>query len=288
MQTEIRVINSFSINGKGGNPAGVVLNADNFSLEEKQKIAAKAGFPETAFVSTSKVADYKLEFFTPLKQIPHCGHATIATFSFLKQQGVIKSTRSSKETVDGCRSIIFKHGEAFMEQQTPSFTSFEEIPRLLGGLNLSSQALLDRLLPCIVNTGNSFLIVPIKDEQTLSQIDYDRDKIIQLSKQFGLIGLYLYTPRQDLFDATTRMFAPFYGIDEEAATGMAAGPLAAYLYCKAKVIKSHFKIEQGQFMKPASPSLLNVLLEVESGTIQKIFAGGSAYVSHKIFVNLKN
>ena len=60
---EVNLVNSFTYNGKGGNPAGVVLNADRFSSEQKQRIAKEAGFPETAFVSSSEVADYKLEFF---------------------------------------------------------------------------------------------------------------------------------------------------------------------------------------------------------------------------------
>jgi PhzF family phenazine biosynthesis protein len=183
MKIEIHVINAFSINGTGGNPAGVVLNADDLSSQEKQNIAAKAGFPETAFVSASKVADYKLDFFTPIKQIPHCGHATIATFSFLKQQGMIKGDRSSKETIDGCRSIIFKDGEAFMEQQSPTFKPFEELPALLDALQISSECLLAGLEPYIVNTGNSFLIVPVKNESILESINYNTSEVYELSHQ---------------------------------------------------------------------------------------------------------
>jgi predicted PhzF superfamily epimerase YddE/YHI9 len=82
------------------------------------------------------------------------------------------------------------------------------------------------------------------------------------------------------------MFAPFYGIDEEAATGMAAGPLAAYLYKKAKINKDLFAIEQGRFMQPASPSLIRVSVEVCEGFIQKIYAGGAAYVSHTRTIEL--
>ncbi len=54
---KIHVINAFSIDNKEGNPAGVVFDADNLSNDAKQAIATAAGFPETAFVSSSKVAD---------------------------------------------------------------------------------------------------------------------------------------------------------------------------------------------------------------------------------------
>ncbi|WP_245823732.1 PhzF family phenazine biosynthesis protein [Photobacterium proteolyticum] len=46
---------------------------------------ASFGLSETAFVSQSDVADFKLAFFTPNRRIAHCGHATIATFSCLTQ-----------------------------------------------------------------------------------------------------------------------------------------------------------------------------------------------------------
>jgi len=99
----VQVVNAFVDNGRGGNPAGVVLNAERFSQAQKQAIAAKVGLSETAFVSPSRTADFKLEFFTPTRQIPHCGHATIATFSYLVQLGLLDGARSSKEMLDGNR-----------------------------------------------------------------------------------------------------------------------------------------------------------------------------------------
>ena len=51
------------------------------SNEQKILIAQKVGLSETAFFSKSTVTDFKLDFFTPTRQIAHCGHATIAAFS---------------------------------------------------------------------------------------------------------------------------------------------------------------------------------------------------------------
>ncbi len=281
MKVAVKIISAFSIEETGGNPAGVVFNADEFSNQTKQEIATKAGFPETAFISSSVVADYKLDFFTPTRQIPHCGHATIATFAYLKKRGKIKGDRSSKETIDGTRTIVFKNGQAFMEQKAPSFNvPHEYINEIILSLKLDHNDLVPGLLPTIVNTGNSFLIVPVKDQNVLSGIEYNREQIYKLSERLGLIGYYLYTdmPNSNLLDATTRMFAPFYGIEEEAATGMAAGPLAAYLYQMGKK-KDLFQIEQGRFMKPASPSLIQVQLVLSGNEITRLFAGGDAYIS---------
>jgi predicted PhzF superfamily epimerase YddE/YHI9 len=84
------------------------------------------GLSETAFVSKSNIADFKLYFFTLTRQIAHCGHATIATFSYLSQQGRIKEVFSSKENIEGKRENLIQGDLAFMEQEAPRFQNVEK------------------------------------------------------------------------------------------------------------------------------------------------------------------
>ncbi|MBD2754942.1 PhzF family phenazine biosynthesis protein [Spirosoma validum] len=282
MNVRVKIINAFSIDNAGGNPAGVVLNADALTSAEKQQIAAKVGVPETAFVSRSQTAAIKLDFFTPAKQIPHCGHATIAVFSYLRQQGLLSGDVSSKETIDGNRTIFFESGKAFMEQKAPTYSKPErDYPVIYQSIGITEEDLVPGLSPMIVNTGNSFLVIPLNDERILTNLNPNFEQIQAISGRYGLIGYYAYTqPENDTFlQATTRMFAPLYGIDEESATGMAAGPLACFLYDNNLVDTNLIRIEQGKFMSHPSRSLLEVRLETESRTIKKLFAGGNAYVS---------
>nr|WP_054536353.1 PhzF family phenazine biosynthesis protein [Herpetosiphon geysericola] len=74
------IVNALIDGARGGNPAGVVFQADGLTIEQKLAVVQQVGLSETAFVSASNVATIKLEFFTPTRQIAHCGHATIATF----------------------------------------------------------------------------------------------------------------------------------------------------------------------------------------------------------------
>lgn len=62
MKVEAYLVNSFTANGSGGNPAGVVLNADNLSNEAKLAIAQAVGYSETAFVSQDDEVDFELSF----------------------------------------------------------------------------------------------------------------------------------------------------------------------------------------------------------------------------------
>ena len=289
MNIDVKVINAFAVDGKGGNPAGVILNADYISAEQKQIVASKLAFPETAFVSKSDVADFKLDFFTPTKQIPHCGHATIGTFTYLKKTGFISGQHSSKETIDGIREILFKNGHAFMEQKPPVYETLndDEIQAVLASLKLPAADVLPGLTPTIVNTGNGFLIVPIKSEEVLRDLQSVPEQIARISEKFGLIGYYLYTPvTGEATQVTTRMFAPFYGIAEEAATGMAAGPLACYLHDIVGHKQTRYLIEQGRFMVPPSGSLLEVHLVTKSHKIEKLYVGGNAYVFSEVSIEI--
>jgi len=288
MRINVKIINAFSVNNLGGNPAGVVLDAEKLDSETKQLIAAKLGISETAFVSTSVTADFKLEFFTPTKQIAHCGHATIATFSYLKQIGKIKANHSSKETIDGLRNIYFEGDNAFMEQKSPSYQiPKESINNILTSLNLKTADIPTGLMPTIVNTGNSFLIIPVNNETILKEIQPDYEKIKQVSEQYHLIGYYAYTSTTDdkNVDATSRMFAPLYGIDEESATGMAAGPLGCFLYDNG-IGKTNINIQQGKFMNIPSASLLKININIKEDKIINLFAGGSAYTSNEVIIEI--
>lgn len=286
---EVQVVNAFVDDNHGGNPAGVVLNADNLSNEQKLSIAKKAGLSETAFVSRSSVADFKLDFFTPVRQIAHCGHATIATFSYLAQLGLIKSQSSSKETIDGRRDILLQGDLAFMEQKPPVYSSIhgreEKIVRSLG---LTEKDILTNAPISIINTGNSFLIIPVANESALKNIIPDYDLINEISEELNLIGYYVFcTQTEDQErDVNTRMFAPRFGIKEEAGTGMAAGPLACYLYDILGLKKDRFLIQQGWFMKPASESLIIVNLSLDNGKITKIMAGGKGIPLTSLMFNI--
>ena len=277
MKIVIQVVGAFTDDGKGGNPAGVVLQSERFSQTQKQLIAAKAQFSETAFVSPSQSADYKLEFFTPSKQIPHCGHATIATFGYLFQTGQITGQTSSMETIDGNRAILFVDDMAFMEQRAPRYEAISA-QEVLSSLGINSEQLLDGYSPIIVNTGNSFVLVPLRDEAAVRGVHPKFETIEQISAKYNLIGYYVFSRQTQVAgrDAGARMFAPLYGIQEESATGMAAGPLACYLNDYMKIQRDQFIIEQGLLMTPPSPSELIARLDLKNAKIQKLLVGGKS------------
>ncbi len=283
----VKIIQAFIDNGKGGNTAGVVLDADHLSTYEKQKVAAAMGLSEVAFVSSSTIADFKLDFFTPIRQIAHCGHATIAVFSYLSQIGRIQKGVSSKETIDGCKQIFLSGEDAFMEQSKPVYTDVDHA-RILHSLGLSDSDLIKGLPIQKVHTGNGFIIVPLKSIEKLRSLEVDFEAVTSLSNEFDVIGIYAFClpEKESQRQAISRMFAPAYGIKEESATGMAAGPLACYLWDKDVIRTQKIFIEQGSLMSIPSPSLITVDLLIRNGEIDMLIVGGKAHFSEEVMIEI--
>lgn len=203
---EVLIINAFVDGDEGGNPAGVVLDAERLSQDEKLKIAAQVGVSETAFVSPSESADFKLEFFTPTKQIADCGHATVTTFSYLAQQQIVTTSHSSKETIDGRREIYLEDNLVFMEQTAPKYKSLVEknvsLGDVLSSLGINENDLSKDAEPLIVNTGVNFLVIGLKGGNELQKIEPNFEAIEKISQELDLVGYYVFSRTLKKLDAT--------------------------------------------------------------------------------------
>lgn len=278
---EAWIVNALTDGGRGGNPAAIVLDADDLDATERLGIASRIGLSETAFVSRSDQATARLEFFTPTRQIAHCGHATIATFALLRSLGRIGDGRLSKETIDGLRTITVDGDQVFMEQRAPKYDRLANAPAQADRIRASIG--LERADVTIVDTGNRFAVIEVDGVEPLRAIVPDLPAIADLSEALDLVGYYVFsrTGAGPGRAATTRMFAPRYGIAEEAATGMAAGPLACLLHARHGFGQT-MTIEQGAFMPVPSPSAIEVRLEVRDGEIAGLYAGGRARVERRM------
>lgn len=280
---KIYIVRAFAADQDSGNPAGVVLDADNLSDNEKKSIAARVGFSETAFVEKSKNADFKVRFFTPTEEVDLCGHATIATYALLLEKGLIAEGNYTQELKAGILEIqVHADGFIFMEQTQPIFLEtidVEVIKEICGG-DLS----FDDLKSQIVSTGLRDILLPIRNRKALFSLKPNLEKLAALNKQTNSIGLHAFTLDTINSDSVAhcRNFAPLYGIPEESATGSSNGALACYLFKKGLLEGKSLEMmrfEQGYSME--NPSNIFVTLKVESQNIQKVFVGGRAVISNE-------
>ena len=121
---------AFSDDPAGGNPAGVVLDASTLSDAEMLAIAAEIGYSETAFITEDRGhGSYRVRYFSPLAEVPFCGHATVATAVALGP-GEHRFTTNAGEvpvTVDSDR-------RATLTSVATSTTELTDLPELLAAL----------------------------------------------------------------------------------------------------------------------------------------------------------
>lgn len=269
-------VSAFDFNKKGGNPAGVVLNADTLSEKEMLVIAGQLGFSETAFIMKSKLADFRLRFFTPVNEVPLCGHATIASFNLLRDMNIISTGEYTQETKAGILKLFIYDTYVLMEQTKPSYHEILRPEELLPCFKNEQDLFLENYPIQIVSTGLKDIIVPIKNLKTLLHTNLHMDAIQKLSEKYNVVGIHAFSLEtiENNF-AHTRNFAPLYGIDEESATGTANGALASYLKkYQGHACPNHLVFEQGDHMN--SPSRIQVQLTMKDKEIEKVYVGGSA------------
>lgn len=87
----VRQVDAFTSTPFGGNPAGVITEADTLTTEMMQKIASEMNLSESAYVTLPDLpdADFRLRFFTPEEEVNISGHATIASCYALFEDGRI-------------------------------------------------------------------------------------------------------------------------------------------------------------------------------------------------------
>lgn len=282
----VYTLNAFSRDVRGGNPAGVVLDAQGLSDEEMRAIAAEVGFSETAFLLPSETCDAKVRFFTPTDEVDFCGHATVGAFSLLWQLKEISHGTYTQETLAGELGVtVDASGRVVMDQSLPVFGKTYEPEAIASILRVTPDAIIDPVLPIQeVSTGLTDIFVPVDSEAHLNAVEPDFDAMAAFNETTDTVGFHLFVPQSS--PICCRNFAPRYGIDEESATGSSNGALACYLWTHG-LKKMDVSFLQGE--KMGSPSRLDATVHAHDGAISRIQVGGhaSAFATRQMNVNAR-
>lgn len=284
-------IDSFTKEKFTGNPAGVITNADGLTEFEMQKIARELNNSETAFIFSSSSANYDvhLRFFTPTREVPICGHATIAAHYARAIENNLGTSRIYHKTGAGILPIdIIKENDdckIVMTQGKIEFGSIidrENKSSLLSALKITNNDLLRDHPIQVVSTGHSKVMLGIKDKNILNQLKPNYDALSKLSEIIECNGYYIYTINSGDNDilAHGRMFAPAIGINEDPVTGNANGPLGAYLV-HHKLIKHDnslfkFKVKQGEAI--GRPGIIEVEVAIKNEEPVEVKISGDAII----------
>ncbi|KJC51903.1 PhzF family phenazine biosynthesis protein [Bradyrhizobium sp. LTSP857] len=270
MTTVLRIA-AFSDGSRGGNPAGVWIGEVLPDASRMQAIAAEVGFSETAFAAPEGEA-WRVRYFSPLMEVPFCGHATIALGAALAHRYGDRSfglhLNDAVISVSGRRdgTTIAAALQSPPTRSAPLDASLRD--ELLDLFGYAASDLDPKLLPAKIHGGADHAVLALRSRDALARMTYEFERGRALMDKAGLVTVALVTVETARLFHVRNAFAAG-GVVEDPATGAAAAAFAGYLRDIGWPHGGAIDIVQGEDMGARS------LIRAEIGEM----AGGSIRVS---------
>ena len=253
-----------------GNQLAVFTDGRELDDESMQKLAKEMNYSESVFVLPPEQGGHaRIRIFTPVTELPFAGHPVLGSAFVLGAPLQLGEIRL--ETGSGVIPVTLEREGArisfgWMRQPIPAFEPFGEAKAVEDLLGFRSQ-----LPVALYHQGPGFAYFALESE----------DAVVALSPDFGALGeITDYGISCFAGSGTrwkTRMFAPSSGVNEDPATGSAAGPLAMHLARHGKIgFDEEIEISQGDEI--GRPSKLYARVEGTPDRVEVIEVGGSAVV----------
>jgi trans-2,3-dihydro-3-hydroxyanthranilate isomerase len=253
-----------------GNPLGVVDLTDRRGPVDDAWLASVArelNQAETTFIlPRADGADRVLRSFTMGGvEVYGAGHNALGAWWWLLETGrvVPEPGRDLVQRIGGrdLPVIVGAGGWLGMRQEPARFGATGRAEDVAGPLGLSAADLLGAPAPQVVDTGAGHLMVLAASRKAVAAAVPDRAALTALAASLGAEGVYLawLDPTATGTVAHARFFNPGVGLDEDSATGTAAGPLCAWLHRSGLLDASgELVVSQGEEM--GRPSTIRIAL----------------------------
>lgn len=242
---QFHLVDAFAQFAYGGNPAGVVLDADKLDKMQMQQIAREINASETAFVCglNDLHEPPKLRWFSPSAEVSFCGHATLAAAhawsEALGMRAVLgkPDVRIEFQTPAGLLTltpeILSKDKAALIwwlampdPELKPDNTNPMKMTHLLG-FDIDD---LESGVP-IMRTRDNDVILLVNSWRVIMEMEPNFQALAELSRRHKIRGFCVATLEtlNEFVHVVSRFFAPAIGINEDPVTGSVHGPLAVLL-----------------------------------------------------------
>ncbi|MGD9485655.1 PhzF family phenazine biosynthesis isomerase [Streptomyces sp. TRM70308] len=247
-RTEVLRYTAFSATPDGGNPAGVVLDAAGMDPAAMLAVAAEVGYSETAFLTpppehpgapgeptAPEGRHFAVRYFSPLAEVPFCGHATVAAAVALAERAgpgeLVFSTPVGAVPVTVARTASGELRATLSSvPATTEAIAAPDVAEALAALDWRPEELDPALPPRVAFAGARHLVLAAATRERLAALEYDVERLKALMLRRDLTTLQLTW--RDAGDATVfhvRDPFPVGGVVEDPATGAAAAALGGYL-----------------------------------------------------------
>jgi PhzF family phenazine biosynthesis protein len=214
MRTPIFQIDAFTTRRFAGNPAAV-MPMDSFPADTLlQEIAAENNLAETAFL-VAEGDDYRLRWFTPMVEVPLCGHATLASAAVVMERLEPGRSKVVFHSASGPLTVNRSNSGYIMDFPARQSEPVSTPPGLADALGVVPVAV-------FANTFNYMAL--IESVQVLRELAPDMAALARMDRP----GVIATAQGDGIHDFVSRYFAPAKGIPEDPVTGAAHCMLAPY------------------------------------------------------------
>jgi trans-2,3-dihydro-3-hydroxyanthranilate isomerase len=249
-----------------GNQLAVFTDAREIPEEMLQRLAREINFSETVFAYPSEGDGHaKLRIFTPGAELPFAGHPILGSAFVLA--GPLQLEEIHFETGAGIVPVRLERDGSkivfgWMRQPVPTVSALADADALLEVLGVTSQLPVEQY-----DLGPQHAMVALGSEEEVAALRPDFGRLAAIADH----GVSCFAGSGRSWKL--RMFAPRFGVNEDPATGSAAGPLALHL---ARHGWTQFgdEIEISQGIEIGRPSTLYAVAR----SPEEIEVGGSAVI----------
>ncbi len=213
MELTLYQVDAFADHHFKGNPAAVVPLQEWLPDTLMQSIAEENNLSETAFFVPGK-RGYSLRWFTPLREVDLCGHATLASAHVLYEHLGFTDEKAVFHTRSGPLMVKRKDGWYSMNLPPDQLELLPQNPLLEKALGLK---------PAEIFKGREDYLVVLDSEADVLALKPD----FRIFHDLDGRGVIATAPGREV-DFVSRCFFPKYGIDEDPVTGSAHTTLIAY------------------------------------------------------------
>jgi trans-2,3-dihydro-3-hydroxyanthranilate isomerase len=255
-----------------GNQLAVFTDARDLDPLTMQALAKEMAFSESVFVLPPQAedADVRIRIFTPAVELPFAGHPTLGSAFVLG--GPLQKIVIRLETGSGVVPVELEREGArirfgWMDQPIPDWEPYTGADAVLEALGVERSGLPVELY----HLGPSFVYVELETAEQVAALEPDYAALGRLTTS----GVHCFARDGGRWKA--RMFAPSSGVNEDPATGSAAGPLAIHLARHGRIgFGDEIEISQGAEI--GRPSTLYATVEGSADRIERLRVGGSAVI----------
>ncbi|GLR69455.1 PhzF family phenazine biosynthesis protein [Agaribacter marinus] len=215
MRLTLHIIDAFTDTLFKGNQAAVILLDSWIDDQLMQNIASENNLSETAFLVLED-NQYHIRWFSPLAEIPFCGHASLASaFVLFKQQ--VESTYFNFYAKAVGDFMVIQGDEGYIEMSFPNLApkAINEIPEaLIKGLSLAPKT--------VMRSEQAYFAI-YDNELDVYEVEYNSASLTKLAP-FDVV----VTAHSNNYDFISRYFWPANGGDEDPVTGSIHAGLVPY------------------------------------------------------------